>query len=609
MAKHDQQIIQALFIVCFCVCGCGHKTSDTSREDSSGAGGEAGEAGDPSGDAGSAGVSGNGGDGGAGDIMTGGDAGNANVTGGSIGSSGGGDMDGSGGHAGNAGADACAETCDPPNAEGMCTDGVCLIASCDAGYEDCNADSSDGCETDLENDARNCGACGGVCQGVVHGTAACVDGSCTFVCTAGYEDCNADSSDGCEISLVSNESNCGVCENVCVSGEECVDGICSCLGSVPTICADACVDIAVDASNCGACGDVCSGLCANSACTLPEHIVIGEGMPYAILPDQTLVALFGASQRRVPDIAQAALGRNYYCVLSTAGAVSCTGHNSIGQLGDPSVTEDSVSTFVPVLGLDSGVIQIAVGESHACALHSDGTVTCWGRNDYGQLGNGTTVPGTTPTKVVGLANVTQIAVGLNSCALINDGSVQCWGWNYHGMNGDVEANRLTPAAVTDVSGVAQIAMGISALSVCVLKDNGRVVCWGSNTTGELGTGTSMDMCATCRDPVVGITTAQFITMSSNHVCALLADGTVTCWGGNLEGPETCDYCMIPTWSTEPIAVSGLNDVIEVVAGSFGNWPGRTCALRSDHTVWCWGDFGSAAGEYPTPILIPGTDGP
>lgn len=294
----------------------------------------------------------------------------------------------------------------------------------------------------------------------------------------------------------------------------------------------------------------------------------------------------------------------------------CWGANYDGQLGNGSVSSSTTParvnlTKVTAVGLGGYTNRDNKFVTNACAV-SDGQAYCWGANNYGQLGNGTTTDTQSPTRVTGLSGtVTVIATGFGTSCAIADGKVFCWGDNDKGQIGveSVSDQTSTPVEVTGISGTAT-AIATSQGTTCVSADT--VYCWGDNDNGQLGTG------ATTRATTpqqVDVSDADSISVGSyaitddpdsyTTVCAS-AKGKAYCWGDNR-------YGQIGDGTKEsrrtPTPVGGLGTVTQVSTG----W-GSSCAV-SDATVYCWGDNqeqqlgtgASGATSAPTPVTaVPGT---
>ena len=298
-----------------------------------------------------------------------------------------------------------------------------------------------------------------------------------------------------------------------------------------------------------------------------------------------------------------ATGSQHTCAVTTGGAVLCWGRNAYGQLGDGTTTDRWTPT--PVSGLSNGVTAIAAGASHTCALTTDGAVTCWGYNVYGQLGNGTTgTPQKTPTAVIGLESggAAAIAAGWNhSCVVTTGGAAKCWGDNSFGQLGDwTYENRLTPTQVYGLgSGVAAIATG--AQHTCALTMGGGALCWGTNWTGQLGNGTTTDQPRPTA--VSGLSTGvAALTAGGAHTCAVTTGGAAQCWGYNVAG-QLGDGTTTSRWTPTPV----LGLATGTAAISAG---GDTCAMTTGGGVLCWGSaiLTGARLNGMTPLAVYGFGG-
>ncbi len=264
-------------------------------------------------------------------------------------------------------------------------------------------------------------------------------------------------------------------------------------------------------------------------------------------------------------------GDHYTCALTVTGGIKCWGINRYGQFGNGTTTGSS--TPVDVSGLSSGVLSIAAGEDHVCAVLNTGNVKCWGRNGAGQLGNGTTTSSSIPVDVVGISNVVSISTGTipfgegYTCALLQSGAVKCWGNNPEGQLGNgTTTSSSTPVDVSGLtSGVIALAPGGGNDYMCVIMQLGSVKCWGYGSYGSLGNGVASS--STTPVDVAGLTGAVAVDLTENTSCVVLSSGSVRCWGrnhygqlgnGTYTGPSTCNG----KWggsscSTTPVSVSGF----------------------------------------------------
>ena len=298
----------------------------------------------------------------------------------------------------------------------------------------------------------------------------------------------------------------------------------------------------------------------------------------------------------------AMMGSTAFALL-TDGSVWAWGENNKGQLGQGNFTTTGnmgSSTAVQVTGLPGAATHIYAGYAHACALVGS-DAWCWGDNQYGELGNGTTTT-TAPTgiaapnKVPGLGTVTMMALGLENTCAMSSGTLKCWGDNSYGQLG---VGSFTPfQSATPVS----VSLGASPPTItaidagydnnCLLTSAGVVNCWGFDLYGDLGNGmtppSSYPQGLPTPGPISGTQVASSFASGYDNSCLINGSGAIYCWGRNDEGQLGIGSLTTtsPMGSLVPVAVVGLPSTIP--AKSVYGSRLATCAILNDGALWCWG---------------------
>lgn len=188
------------------------------------------------------------------------------------------------------------------------------------------------------------------------------------------------------------------------------------------------------------------------------------------------------------------MGIDHACAVLSNGTIRCWGTNDSGQLGDGTTitpTPFGSSISVAVLGVTSA-IAVTNGSGHTCALLSGGSISCWGKNDAGQLGDGSTASSLSPIPVSGITTATAISSEENhTCALLSNGTIKCWGWNKFGQLGfGTNANSSFPITVHGITNAVAVSVGNT--HTCAILSDETVKCWGDNSRGQLGDGTTVN---------------------------------------------------------------------------------------------------------------------
>ncbi|MFH1434314.1 MAG: hypothetical protein ABIJ56_01235 [Pseudomonadota bacterium] len=480
---------------------------------------------------------------------------------------------------------AAGEECEPPDSDfcgSECTTICTTSEECDDGHDctvdSCDVDGTQTCEHLLLSESTECRPASGDCDAAEFCDGINVDcaadafavpttlcrpaaGSCDApeYCTGLSPDCPADG-------LLSEGTACDD-ENPCTYPDAC-DFEGTCMGTPVDFLHDAAAVTAGTYYNCALMksgGVKCWG--QNHVGQLGNAIIINSPVP---------VDVSGLTSAAVAVDA----GDYHTCAVLDTGGVMCWGWNANGQLGD-GTTSDRWSA-VNVSGLSAGVVAIGCGGKHSCAVLESGALKCWGYNVFGQLGTGGTGGSSVPVDVSGLSSgVASVCMDENhTCALVDGGGVKCWGWNHVGQLGDTTtSDKHTPV---DVAGLGSAAAAVSCgmHHNCALLDTGAIQCWGWNSQGQLGDGTTTNRTVAVSVTGLGSEAAQVSCSHYQHTCAVLTGGAAKCWGWNnlgQLGDGTSGSRRTPV------------DVVSLpAAASIATGYNHTCALLDTTGIACWG---------------------
>ena len=310
-------------------------------------------------------------------------------------------------------------------------------------------------------------------------------------------------------------------------------------------------------------------------------------------------------------------GHEHTCAILDTGDVKCWGKGDRGQLGSGAGGyRYSIPSSVVDLGEDRTAVSLGKGSlaDHACAILDNGDLKCWGRDDYGQIGDGGTIGynenldfTSGPSEPIDLGTGrTAVAVALgrsHTCAILDDGSVKCWGSDYWGQLGDggTSTDQASPVSVDLGPGRTAVAISVGNVHTCAILDDGSVKCWGSNQKNNIGLGVTEGQqyqpkfYAPTQTASLGTgRTAVAIAAGNDHTCAILDDASMRCWGGYRSGQLGVEVFRVDLfWNNEPNHTDGAC-----------SWP----ILVDEDTVWktsnsrVWGYREGVARGWDTSAL-------
>ncbi|MGE5181852.1 MAG: RCC1 domain-containing protein [Acidobacteriota bacterium] len=292
-----------------------------------------------------------------------------------------------------------------------------------------------------------------------------------------------------------------------------------------------------------------------------------------------------------------AAGVGHTCQIDQTGRLWCWGENDAGQLGIGS-TLSEIDPPAPVG--DAKWIAISGSGKHTCGLQADGSLWCWGDGGEGRLGTGDDVARTAPVQLTGTWRA--VATGrYHTCAIDDADALWCWGHNHDGQVGDGSTvDRFTPQHVGD--DFANVTAG--DFHTCAIHRDGSLACWGANNDGQLGDGTNVP---TTSAVVVGTDTWAPVSAGRNHTCGITARGELRCWGlgtAGQAGPQVVSAAQIPT----PVLVGSADLTSWVGVAANGD---HACAWTDQGQAYCWGDGShgellSSGATVNAPAVFAGT---
>jgi alpha-tubulin suppressor-like RCC1 family protein len=313
-------------------------------------------------------------------------------------------------------------------------------------------------------------------------------------------------------------------------------------------------------------------------------------------------------------------GYDHSCGIMADGELRCWGDNSYGKLGDGSLTRRTRPTSTQ-LGDAEIVTQVSAGYYNTCVVLETGRVSCWGYGYYGQLGDGTTTDSTLPKEILMPwdKHSVMVSTGRNfACTLLDNGEIWCWGRNNYGQLGfgSTTASSSLPVQVDIPEGRFALSIDATYDSACAVLDDGSAMCWGNRYYGSLGSTTSASSTAvSVTSPEYVLTpeghSVSIIAIGLYHGCATMTDQTLWCWGRN-------QYGEVGDGTTASSSLSGARSIpvqidvqyfAPIVAMSAGD--GFTCAHHDDATLTCWGinsrgqlgDGTNTNKNEPTPLTL------
>lgn len=348
------------------------------------------------------------------------------------------------------------------------------------------------------------------------------------------------------VNLLTESKHCGACNRACPKGQSCCSGQCK--------------NLQTDDQNCGSCKTSCvlGSVCLGGQCIQQPKFL--------------------------------STGGYHSCIIATTDkSIRCWGANAYGQLGD-GTQKNRATPILVALPHGRSAKQLTAGTSHTCAILDNDSVYCWGSNQSGQIGNGSSATlFSTPTAVSLPQGRTarHISAGAtHTCAVLDNGRAYCWGDNVTGQLGDgTKQKRTTPTLVALPNGRSAKRISAGTEYTCAILDDDKAYCWGLNKAGQLGDGTTQIRYLPVQVGLPQGSTVRQLSARYTHTCAILNNNTAYCWGENKYyqlGDSTGTSRPTPV----PVSLSSQRSVKQIAVGLR-----HSCAILDNGAAACWGNNG------------------
>jgi alpha-tubulin suppressor-like RCC1 family protein len=298
------------------------------------------------------------------------------------------------------------------------------------------------------------------------------------------------------------------------------------------------------------------------------------------------------------DWANVSAGMNHSCAIKTNNTLFCWGSNSDGQLGNNSTTDSPVPVQESTAATDW--VDLSATYSHTCAIKTDGRLLCWGRNSLSQLDNNPNknnlVPVPESTTATDWASLSTNMY--HTCAIKTNGKLFCWGYNDLGQLGNNSTKNSLAPVQESKAGTDWARVSVGEFHTCAIKTDGRLFCWGNNSSGQLGNNSTSDSHVPVQESTAASDWAR-VSACGFHTCAIKTNGTLFCWGDNNHGQlgnNSTKGSLAPAQES-----TAATDWVDLSAGVV-----HTCAIKTNGGLFCWGynDYNELGNDATMESLVP-----